>query len=155
MTLLIRRAQQSDVLRMAEIRAQRWGTREFWVDRIGSYLHGTYFPQHALSSRAVFVAERDGVVAGFVAGHQTTRHGCDGELEWIDVAEESRRLGIAAKLLASAGSWFVEQNLLRICVNVDPANSVARTFYAKHGALVLNPHWLVWEDAHLMCRPVA
>lgn len=120
MAWLIRRAEHSDVSSMAEIRAQRWGTREFWIERIGPYLQGEYFPQYALVNRAVFVADEDGVVAGFVAGHQTTRHGCDGELQWIDVAEDRRRLGIAAKLLATAGSWFVEQDLTRICVNVDP-----------------------------------
>ena len=113
------------------------GTREFWIERIGPYLKGEYNPWQALAPRAAFVSENIGAVIGFAAGHQTRRFGCDGELEWIDVAEEHRRLGIAAKLLASIGSWFVEEGLRRICVNVDPSNSTARNFYAKHGAVPL------------------
>jgi GNAT superfamily N-acetyltransferase len=153
MPILVRSAEESDVEVMARIRARRWGTREFWTNRIGLYLKGEYFPQHAMPARTVFVAEGDGVVVGFAAGHQTRRFGCDGELEWIDVAEEHRRLGIAAKLLATIGSWFADQNLRRICVNVDPNNDQARKFYAKHGAVPLNEHWMIWEDAGLMSKP--
>jgi GNAT superfamily N-acetyltransferase len=149
-SILVRPAKEGDVEAMAKIRARRWGSREFWMDRIGRYLKGEYFPQQALETRAVFVADDDGEVVGLAAGHQTRRFGCDGELEWIDVAEERRRRGVAAQLLASAGSWFVEQNLRRICVNVDPQNAAARGFYAKHGAVALNEHWMVWEDATSM-----
>jgi GNAT superfamily N-acetyltransferase len=154
MPIFIRLAEERDVEAMAAIRARRWGTRDFWVERIGPYLKGKYFPQQALPARAVFVADNDGaVVVGFVAGHQTRRFGCDGELEWIDVAEEWRRTGIAAKLLAHAGSWFVQNGLGRVCVNVDPDNAPARGFYAKHGAVALNDYWMVWEDAGSMSGP--
>ena len=153
MSLRLRPAEESDVAAMAEIRARRWRTREFWMNRIGPYLKGEYFPQQGLAARTVFVAELDGNVVGLVAGHHSRRFGCDGELEWIDVAEERRHLGIAAKLLASIGSWFVEQNLRKICVNVDPSNDPARQFYAKHGAIPLNEHWMIWEDAGAMSKP--
>lgn len=152
MAILIRHAEESDVKTMAAIRARRWGTQDFWEDRIGRYLKGEYFPQQALSPRIVVVADNDGVVMGFAAGHQTRRFGCDGELEWIDVEEGHRRLGVAAKLLAGVGSWFVEHSLRRVCVNVDPDNTPARMFYAKCGAVPLSKQWMVWEDAQAMCR---
>jgi GNAT superfamily N-acetyltransferase len=107
----------------------------------------------ALPARVVFVADNDGAVVGFAAGHQPRRFGCNGELEWIDVAEEWRKLGIAAKLLAHLGSWFVKHHLPRVCVNVDLENAPARGFYAKHGAVALNEHWMVWEDAGSMSGP--
>jgi GNAT superfamily N-acetyltransferase len=153
MSILVRQAEDRDVAAMAEIRVRRWGTHEFWMNRIGPYLKCEYFPQQALSARAVFVAETDGVVVGLAAGHQTRRFGCDGELEWMDVMEERRRHGIAAQLLARIGSWFVEQGLHRICVDVDPANTPARKFYAKHGAVPLNEHWMIWEEAGSMSKP--
>jgi hypothetical protein len=33
-----------------------------------------------------------------------------------------------------------------VCVDVEPENRVARAFYSRHGAVPLNPHWLVWDD---------
>jgi len=81
-----------------------------------------------------------------VAGHLTRRHGCDGELQWINVIPERRGSGIASELLRLLAGWFVEQKAFRICVNVDPSNAVARAFYIRHGAEKLNDHWLVWND---------
>src|ERR1700739_2351399 len=104
---------------MAAIRARRWGSHEFWVDRIGGYLGGTYSPQQALARRAAWVAVqgeaiarfvaghcspprgalprlaggvafRGEAIAAFVAGHCTRRFNLDGELEWVNVAEEYR-----------------------------------------------------------------
>jgi len=149
MPIAITVAEDHHVIAMARIRARRWETEAFWVNRIGPYLKGQYFPQHALAPRAVFVALDGNEVVGFVAGHCTRRYQCHGELEWIDVIEERRREGIAGKLLGTMAAWFIEQNALRICVDVDPANTVARALYAKHGAQQLNPHWMVW-DAHIM-----
>jgi GNAT superfamily N-acetyltransferase len=150
MSILVEPAEDHHVITMAQIRARRWETEAFWIDRIGRYLKGEHYPQHALAARAAFVATDDEKIVGFVAGHRTRRHGCDGELEWIDVAEEQRRQGIAGKLIVKIADWFVEHKAVRICVDVDPANAVARALYAKHGAQELNPHWMVWPDATLM-----
>jgi len=50
-------------------------------------------------------------------------------------------------LIATMARWFVQQEARRVCVDVDPKNVVARRSYAKHGAMRLNEHWMVWEDA--------
>ena len=96
------------------------------------------------------MALESSMLVGFVAGHRSKRFGCDGELQWIDVKEDRRGRGIAAKLIASMGEWFLQKNLLRICVNVGGDNIQAQTVYAKHGARRLNEHWMLWEDARRM-----
>jgi ribosomal protein S18 acetylase RimI-like enzyme len=87
--------------------------------------------------------------------HLTRRYECDGELQWINVVPAYRGQGIAADLLAKAAGWFAVMKASRICVDVDPANTVARRFYQRHGAEPLNAHWLVWPDIRsvLAARP--
>lgn len=148
--MLIRPVEAPDVPLLASIRAQSWQTEGFWRDRINRYLRGEHSPQKALAARAILVAIKEKDVVGFVAGHQTTRFNCDGELQWIDVRDDQRGLGIGQKLIERIGEWFVGQNLLRICVNVDPLNVPARRLYTNCGAQPLNEHWMLWEDARKM-----
>jgi GNAT superfamily N-acetyltransferase len=131
---------------MAAIRAREWQTADFWTASIGSYLAGTRSPQQAQSHRAVWVALEDHAVVGFVAGHLTTRFGCDGELQWINVLAQHRGKGIAGRLMNTMLEWFRHQNALRICVNVEPDNAPARALYARHGAIPLSQFWMIWED---------
>ena len=138
--------EKSDVPAMARVRALSWGTEDYWRTRITAYMDCELHPQHALIPRVGYVALESDSVVGLIAGHLTTRHACDGELEWIDVVPERRGSGIASELLRRLAAWFVEQNARRVCVDVDPANTVARRFYMRHGATELKPHWLVWED---------
>jgi GNAT superfamily N-acetyltransferase len=148
--MLYRQADKSDVPAMARLRATRQGTEENWRMRISSYMDCEHHPQHALMPRVIYVALEGDSVVGFIAGHLTRRYACDGELEWIDVVAAHRRSGVASELLRLLAAWFSGQNARRICVNVDPANIVARRFYARHGAEPLNPHWLVWNDISIV-----
>ena len=147
MSVLFRPAERGDLNAMAAIRAREWETEAYWKRRIGSYVAVEQSPQQALAARAIFVAVDDGQVVGFVAGHRTRRYACDAELEWINVGPEHRGRGIAGQLLAVMAAWFVEQGALRVCVDVEPKNAVARGLYARYGAERLNHHWMVWEDA--------
>ncbi|HLJ26029.1 MAG TPA: GNAT family N-acetyltransferase [Candidatus Angelobacter sp.] len=99
-----------------------------------------------MAARTALVAVEDGALVGFVAGHGTRRYGCEGELQWINVAEAQRGQGVACTLLVKIAVWFAQQNALRVCVNVDPKNVAARGLYTKFGAQPLNEHWMVWED---------
>jgi ribosomal protein S18 acetylase RimI-like enzyme len=148
----IRRAEQRDVPAVAALRAEAWGTQEYWVARVGNYLRGELNARQSLPEWAMFVAEIEGAVVGMVAGHRTTRHGCQGELEWINVARARQGGGIAGELLAAMAAWFVERGALCVCVNVEPENAAARAFYARFGAIDLQPHWMVWEDAGVVLR---
>ncbi|MEP6951840.1 MAG: GNAT family N-acetyltransferase, partial [Ginsengibacter sp.] len=49
-----------------------------------------------IDARTIYIASEAGAVAGFIAGHLTRRYGCDGELQWINVAPEHRRSGTAS-----------------------------------------------------------
>ncbi len=135
---------------MAVLRAEEWQTVAFWEDRIARYLRGEHSPQQALPTRTALVADDDGTVVGFVSGHLTRRYGCDGELQWINVAREHRGHGIAGLLMEAVSDWFLEQGARRICVNVAPGNVPALGLYKKYGAQRLNDHWMVWQDAGTM-----
>src|ERR1700754_4972284 len=117
-----RTAQSEDIEGIARLRALKRGTYEYWNHRVTQYFEGEHNPQHSLLQRTGFVAEENEVIIGFVTGHLTRRYGCDGEVQWIDVAPEQRRNGIASELLRVLAQWFVEQNALKVCVNVDSTN---------------------------------
>lgn len=148
-SMIIRPVEEQDIAAMARIRAAEWADEAFWVDRITRYKQGIHMPQHALLERALFVAV-DADVIGLIAGHKTTRLGCDGELQWLNVAAEKRGLGISGLLIAQMGDWFIQQKIHKVCVNVDVANEPARSVYARCGAHVLNDHWMLWHDTHDM-----
>jgi len=147
----LRPVKLSDIPLVAVIRAQEWETETFWTGRIGLYLSGEHSPQQALPARAAFVALDGTELVGFVAGHRTGRFGCDGELQWINVAKGRRGQGIANRLIVKIGAWFVEQDASRVCVNVQPKNTAARRFYRRCGAQPLNEHWMIWADSRTMC----
>lgn len=143
---MYRDADESDIAAMAKLRAASWGDEEYWAKRIRGYMECEIYPQKALKPRVSYVAVEKEKVVGLIAGHLTRRYECDGELEWIDVVVERRESGIATRLLERLAEWFVEQKALKICVDVQPANTAARRFYARHGAEDLNPHWMIWND---------
>lgn len=141
-----REAQRRDIAAMARIRAEERGTQAFWETRIKGYLDCEHHPQRALMPRVIYAAFQGDSLVGFIAGHLTRRYACDGELQWINVAAEWRGSGVAGKLLHLLAAWFAERKAARVCVNVDPSNTVARRFYERHCARTLNEEWLVWND---------
>lgn len=144
-----REAKTSDIRALARIRAAEWETEQYWVKRIAAYLDGELDPRFALKPRACYIAHDGKSALGFIAGHLTRRHSCDGEMEWINVIPERRRNGIASELLRLLAAWFITKNAKRICVDVHPSNA-ARIFYKNHGARDLKLHWMVWSDIRLV-----
>jgi ribosomal protein S18 acetylase RimI-like enzyme len=108
------------------------------------YLAGEHHPQDALGPRAMWIAAEEDSPVGYVAGHLTRRFGCDGELQWIYVAPEHRRAGVASHLLGLLMEWFRAHGARRVCVDV--GDEAARLFYRRHGAVELNEHWMIWQD---------
>jgi GNAT superfamily N-acetyltransferase len=113
---------------------------------MAAYLEGKHHPHEALEPRAGFVANVGDTIVGYIAGHLTQRHACDGEVQYLFVEGPHRRTGIASHLLGMQFNWFREQGARRICVNVEPANSGARSFYSRHGATEFHPYWMIWPD---------
>lgn len=145
-----REVRPSDISTMARIRAAEWETGEYWLGRITAYLAGKLDPQKTLKPRIGYVALEGDLIVGFTAGHLTERHSCDGELEWINVTPERRGTEVAGELLRLLAAWFVAQKALRVCVDVEPTNTIARRFYKRYGAEDLKPHWLVWNDVRVV-----
>lgn len=114
--------------------------------RMRAYLEGRHSPQEALAARVMYFAHVDGKPIGYIAGHMTKRYGCDGELQWVHVIRQYRGTKVASILLKQLAFWFVERDARRICVDVDPANAIARRFYSRHGAKEFKPYWMVWDD---------
>ena len=104
----IRHVGGGDIDAIAAIRAQTWETDDFWKSRVERYRSGEHSPQNALPPRTIFVAVSESEILGFVAGHRTRRYACDGELQWIDVASDFRRKGIAGQLLRAIAAWLVQ-----------------------------------------------
>ena len=141
-----RPASQADVAAMAELRTTSGWTGGAGAETMRRYLAGKHHPQQALAPRVAFVAQAEATLAGYIAGHRTTRLGCAGELQWLLVAPAHRGGPVAAGLLAALAGWFVAQGAERVCVNVAPENDPARRFYARRGAVVLTEHWMVWPN---------
>lgn len=148
--MVIHVAGDNDIQPMARLRSAESGEEASWIDRISRYRRGEHSPQQALPERVILVAADQGQVVGFISGHRTRRFGCDGELQWLNVVEHKRGLGIADQLISRLGAWFVEQGAQRICVNVASDNIAAQRVYARCGAKALSENWMVWKDAGSM-----
>lgn len=123
--------------------------------RLSAYLDGRSHPREALLPRIGFLALDGDRIVGYVAGHLTTRHGCDGEVQHLFVAPSHRRQGIASALLRLQAQWFQTQGAAKVCVDVDVGSAPAIPFYVACGASPLNRYWYVWDDmaAALGCQP--
>ena len=152
--MLYRQAQFSDIPAMSRLRANDWGTEEYWRERIALYMNGRLHPREARTERTGFVCADGDQIAGLIAGHLTRRFGCDGELEWISVNPAYRGQKVGSILLLKLAEWFVAQGARFICVDVEPANEPARKFYAANGAYDLKPHWMAWKDIASVCQSV-
>jgi GNAT superfamily N-acetyltransferase len=120
--------------------------------RMAAYLEGRHHPQQALPPRVAYVALAGDAVIGYIAGHRTRRYDCEGEVQYLFVAAEYRRRGIAAALLRLLAGWFREHGATRVCVNVNIDSPAAAPFYASRGASALNEYWYVWEDIGAVLR---
>ena len=147
-----REATKADIPAMAKIRSAIWETTEFWNERIEGYMNGQSNPTDALPLRQLFVATSENVVVGFTAGHCSTRYGCEGELQWINVVPDFHRNGIATALVRHLAAWFDKQQVHRVCTDVDPGNIIARNFYQHLGATPLNKSWMTWTDIGVLLK---
>jgi GNAT superfamily N-acetyltransferase len=114
--------------------------------RVAAYFDGRHRPRLALAPPVGFVALAGESVVGYIAGHLTTRYGYQGEVQYLFVALDYRRQGIATTLLTKLVSWFLEHDARRVCVDVNLDSPSAQPFYERLGAVSFKPHWWGWED---------
>jgi len=114
--------------------------------RMAAYFDGLHHPQQALLPRAGYAAFAGDALVGYIAGHLTRRYGYDGEVQYLYVAPDYRRRGVASALLRLLVEWFQQQGVARVCVNADPDSPAAAPFYVSQGTSPLNRYWYAWED---------
>ncbi|MFC6644699.1 GNAT family N-acetyltransferase [Granulicella cerasi] len=148
MAILIEEATFNDLAAMARLRGDQWGSPNEWEPRLTAYMIRQQTPPYGLEPRAFFVAvdDTENEVVGLIAGHLTTRFGCKGEIQWLDVDSRLRGQRIADKLLDAMFAWFRSQGAAKICVNVTPTNDSARTVFLRRDAEAMGTHWMVFND---------
>ena len=142
----IRKATLADVTAMSECRRIDAGGVD---ERMPAYFRCEHDPHQALMPRVGFLAESGGRVVGYIAGHLTTRHGADGELQYLYVLSHVRRRGIGTRLIRALADWFCGQGARTVCVGVDADSPAAIPFYRALGARPLSdekPLWYVWRN---------
>jgi GNAT superfamily N-acetyltransferase len=110
------------------------------------YLDGEHHPQKALPPRVAFAAMDADSIVGHIGGHETTRYGREGELQYLYVVPGHRRTGVASELLRLLAGWFRGQGVSRVCVAVDEDNAGGLSFLAHHGAQKLDSSFLTWSE---------
>jgi GNAT superfamily N-acetyltransferase len=123
--------------------------------RMAAYFRGEHHPQRALLPRTGYAAFIEGTLAGYIAGHLTTRHGCEGEVQYLFVASPFRRRGVASALLRSLAAWFRDRGAKRVCVSLDAESPAAQPFYRALGAHPLSPErklWYIWDDIGVLLK---
>ena len=114
--------------------------------RMFAYFEGRHHPQRALAARIGYIAVASNVVIGYIAGHDTQRLNCEGEVQYLYVKPEYRRQGVGTALLEQLAAWFHLRGKRRVCVNVNADSPPAAPFYLSSGAGAINEHWYVWPD---------
>ena len=119
--LLIRRLEASDVPAVAAILQES--------PEASSWSEESLLPL-ACAGRASWVAERDGVVAGFLLGRMAAD---EFEILNMAVSRAYRQSGIGSKLLESAIESSRSAGISHVYLEVRASNKPAIALYARHG----------------------
>ena len=124
-----------------------WSRRGRWQ----TYFSGQS-PRSSKSERLVLKASDEGnQVIGCIAGHLTTRHNFDGEIQSFYVLKEEQNRGVGSKLFSEFLKWLIAKEAKTLCVGIKPANPY-NSFYLKYGGQHLNDYWIFWLDNSLLLK---
>jgi len=126
--MMVRRAELADVDEILRVDGEAQESPHWVRERYVEILQGddaTWWPR-----RALFVAEVDGRVAGFVAVAVVME---EAELESIVVGAEHRRQGVGMALSVAMRGWAREQGAERVQLEVRVRNAAARALYTRLG----------------------
>ncbi len=137
-THTIRPAVSDDARAVARVHVASWRSAYRGM-MSGAFLEGLSIDERAEGWRAtiedpasvVLVAERDGVVAGFVGG--LTRFGDDAEIDSLHVDPSAVGAGLGASLLHAAEAELATRGAARAALWVIEDNERARSFYEREG----------------------
>ena len=82
--------------------------------------------------------------------HLTTPHGYAGEVQYLFVAPEFRRRGVATALLRLLADWLGSADAQKVCVCVDADSPAAKPFYESAGASPFKRFWYGWDDISVL-----
>jgi len=146
MDITIRRAEPRDAAALGRLGAMLIRThyafdpQRFLAPREGAETGYASFLRHVLDSEddCVFVAERDGEIAGYVFGaleplSWKELRGPAGFIHDVAVAEEARNRGIATKLMQAAIEWLREHGAPRVILWTSTSNETAKTIFHRLG----------------------
>lgn len=138
--MLIRNAHPADIARIVEIDAMFYGEHGY-----GRYVVRQFLD---LFSQSVFVAEKEGKIAGYaVVGVEAFSRKA-----WLLAAAVERcaqRQGIGEALLNRC-LQYCEKNRIKVCyLTVDPDNAPAVSLYCKHGFAADQGPSDYFDDGHL------
>jgi GNAT superfamily N-acetyltransferase len=120
--------------------------------RLRNYMTGRASPRWARQERIVFKVCVDGSIVGYIAGHLTTRHGMDAEIQSLYVLRDYQRAGIGRRLLLQFTEWAIQHEVKTICAGIDPNRDPS--FYLKYGGRYVNPCWVYWPDTHALANTI-
>lgn len=133
----IRPAVAEDLPKLQQIaRKAHYDSRFFFDNRFDPALSEAMFATwiekslHKIGGR-VFVAERQGQVAGYIAC-QLPLPEC-GQIDLIAVAESAQGQGLGRALIATARNWFQAQDVARVRVVTQGRNVRAQRLYQRAG----------------------
>ena len=146
MTVTVRKAERRDLQSLGRLGVMLMQThydfdrKRFLAPGRGSETGYASFLGSMLDSAedCVFVAEVDGVVTGYVFAaleplSWKELRGPAGFIHDIAVAEESRKAGVAKKLMTAAIDWLREHGAPRVIVWTAASNETARTMFRRSG----------------------
>lgn len=123
------------------------------LDRWAGYMTGESSPQHARPERVVFKACLRDEIVGFIAGHLTTRHERDAEIQACHVRAEYQHLGVDERLLLRFLTWARQREARSLCAEVAP-DSRYRELFGRYQGRDLGRHWICWDDAGLLAEQI-
>jgi GNAT superfamily N-acetyltransferase len=158
---VIRPALPSDAAAIAQVRVDAWRTtyRGMIPD---AYLAAMKVEEStalwekvlaaAPNTTNTFVAERDGTVLGFAAGHMLAepKHGMDAELSAVYLVREAQRAGIGRRLVAAVAAAQRAHGATGLIAWVIAGNKPARAFYEALGAQLLIEQPFTWDGMDLV-----
>lgn len=155
--MLIRRANNEDAARMAEIMVDSW--RRNFINIVPTRVLETMNVQSiskslasAIKQTTVFVAENSDKVMGFVGFGKNRIEKCphwESEIHAIHVDYNEKGKGIGSQILEEAFSELKNQNIKVVGLSVFQDNP-ANKFYRKHGGCLVGEQQKVIEGEVLL-----
>ena len=139
--ILIRRAEAGDARAIAHVHVESWRSTyrgivpQNYLDNLSEWERAERWGEMLQRDDEVFVAERDGQVAGFAMGGPSRDgvEGCDAELYAIYLLKDAQRAHLGADLLRELARSLSESGFKSMDVWV-LAENPSKAFYERMGA---------------------